>query len=482
MVALSGYGDRLPAELSGGQQQRVALARALAHEPRVLLLDEPFGALDAKIRDELRRSVRDIQRSLGITTVLVTHDQEEAFKMADRIGVMDRGRLQETGSPKSLYARPRTRFVATFLGAANLLLGRYEDGGMRIGEALFPNDEWPSGARPGDEATVVIRPEDIVIEPSRSGRMLRRIGSATVTGHEFAGASERFTLCVNATSRLSSALRPADVQFTLEVARGAGDSSISLVTIGESVHFGATRVHVLPTRINSMRLIGTPAEIEGLRSADLVTELCRSMHITPLPLDPGPPEDGQTVGGLLIARLSTDGDLTPAMQLLERGAQQVLALSAGDRHIGRILIYVQPSHPARDVALSVAGSLLRHLQVEATLLVPANEQPRYGSRYRDLLALRNAALNLHGVDMRTATFDGDVGAAIETQLRSSRTPALLLIGMTSVAAGQRLTQQLTGLLGANTGAAAALLVSARSGNERVPAAMPFVQGASASSR
>ncbi len=123
LVALQGYEARLPSELSGGQQQRVALARALAHEPRVLLLDEPFGALDAKIREELRRAIREIQRAVGITTMLVTHDQEEAFSMADRIGVMDRGRLQEVGEPRSLYERPGTRFVATFLGAANLLLG-----------------------------------------------------------------------------------------------------------------------------------------------------------------------------------------------------------------------------------------------------------------------------------------------------------------------------------------------------------------------
>src|ERR1043165_9242896 len=97
LVSLDGYDQRLPSELSGGQQQRVALARALAHQPRVLLLDEPFGALDAKIREELRRAIREIQRAVGITTILVTHDQEEAFSMADRIGVMDRGRLQEVG-------------------------------------------------------------------------------------------------------------------------------------------------------------------------------------------------------------------------------------------------------------------------------------------------------------------------------------------------------------------------------------------------
>src|SRR6186713_1020179 len=133
LVALEGMDQRLPAQLSGGQQQRVAVARALAHKPEVLLLDEPFGALDAKIREELRRTIRQVQRELGITTVLVTHDQEEAFALADRIGVMNLGRLLEMGRPEELYTRPATRFVATFLGAANLLLGRQTKTGIRFG-------------------------------------------------------------------------------------------------------------------------------------------------------------------------------------------------------------------------------------------------------------------------------------------------------------------------------------------------------------
>ena len=133
LVALEGMDERLPGQLSGGQQQRVAVARALAHKPQVLLLDEPFGALDAKIREELRRTIRSVQRELGITTVLVTHDQEEAFALADTIGVMNHGRLLEVGNPNDLYAQPATRFVATFLGAANLLLARQSADGIRFG-------------------------------------------------------------------------------------------------------------------------------------------------------------------------------------------------------------------------------------------------------------------------------------------------------------------------------------------------------------
>jgi len=135
LVALEGMDERLPSQLSGGQQQRVAVARALAHKPNVLLLDEPFGALDAKIREELRRTFRQVQRELGITTILVTHDQEEAFALADRIGIMHQGRLLEVGKPDKLYTRPATRFVASFLGAANIVLTQQTSDGVRLGSA-----------------------------------------------------------------------------------------------------------------------------------------------------------------------------------------------------------------------------------------------------------------------------------------------------------------------------------------------------------
>src|SRR5450755_1025618 len=168
LVALEGMDERLPAQLSGGQQQRVAVARALAHKPEVLLLDEPFGALDAKIREELRRTIRQVQRELGITTVLVTHDQEEAFAMADRIGIMNLGRLLEMGAPHELYSSPATRFVATFLGAANLILARRTPDGIQIGATTVAAAERSSGERENEVVTVV-RPEEVEVAATRAG-------------------------------------------------------------------------------------------------------------------------------------------------------------------------------------------------------------------------------------------------------------------------------------------------------------------------
>jgi putative spermidine/putrescine transport system ATP-binding protein len=121
LVRLEGFGDRRPSQLSGGQRQRVALARALVNEPRVLLLDEPLGALDLKLREAMQDELKAIQRRLGITFVFVTHDQGEALSMADRVAVFDRGRIAQVGTPQEIYERPRTRFVADFVGSSNVL-------------------------------------------------------------------------------------------------------------------------------------------------------------------------------------------------------------------------------------------------------------------------------------------------------------------------------------------------------------------------
>src|SRR5258708_2138418 len=192
LVALEGLDQRLPAQRSGGQQQRVAVARALAHKPEVLLLDEPFGALDAKIREELRRTIREVQRELKISTILVTHDQEEAFALADRIGVMNLGRLLEVGRPEELYARPATRFVATFLGAANLLLSRQTAEGIRVGATpVTAQLDQRVELQRDHEVVAVLRPEEISLAAHRDALNSIYLGGGVVESVGFTGAFER---------------------------------------------------------------------------------------------------------------------------------------------------------------------------------------------------------------------------------------------------------------------------------------------------
>ena len=175
LVQLDSLAKRYPAELSGGQQQRVALARALATRPSLLLLDEPLSNLDASLREEMRFELRELQKNLGITTLYVTHDQDEALVLADRIVVMNKGRIEQVGTPEEVYRTPASRFVGSFVGIANLLEGQVDSvdragGKVRIaleaGDLLWSRapERWLAGATPGSRATVLLRPEDLRLE------------------------------------------------------------------------------------------------------------------------------------------------------------------------------------------------------------------------------------------------------------------------------------------------------------------------------
>ncbi len=183
MVGLGAFADRRPAQLSGGQQQRVALARTIVIEPEVLLLDEPLSNLDAKLRVEMRSELKAMQRKLGITAIYVTHDQEEANAIADRIAVLDQGRIQQIGTPTDLYDHPANRFVATFLGTANLIDGRI-DGGRFVADKFTL--EGITAADGG--ACISIRPQDITLGPAASG------AGAIVAEREFLGSVVRYRL------------------------------------------------------------------------------------------------------------------------------------------------------------------------------------------------------------------------------------------------------------------------------------------------
>lgn len=165
LLGLDGMTERRPHQLSGGQKQRVALARALVNEPDVLLLDEPMSALDAKLRSELQVELRKLQQQLGQTFILVTHDQDEALVVSDTIAVMRNGVVEQAGSPEEVYDWPKSRFVAEFLGAANLLEGTYEDGLFRSELGEFQLKKAPSWHR----GTIAVRPEWLRIHESRPG-------------------------------------------------------------------------------------------------------------------------------------------------------------------------------------------------------------------------------------------------------------------------------------------------------------------------
>lgn len=173
MVKLADYGRRYPAQLSGGQQQRVAIARALAVNPSLLLLDEPLSALDARVRADLRHELREVQRRLGIPTIMVTHDQEEALAMADRIVCMQGGRIAQAGSPRELYLAPRTRFVANFMGHSNLL----PPAQARLLQPAL--GDAPEGLSP-ESALLCIRPERLQLQASAQGA--GRVISTTFLG------------------------------------------------------------------------------------------------------------------------------------------------------------------------------------------------------------------------------------------------------------------------------------------------------------
>jgi sulfate transport system ATP-binding protein len=181
LVQLGQFERRYPSQLSGGQRQRVALARALAVEPKVLLLDEPFGALDAKVRKELRRWLRNLHQEIHLTTVFVTHDQDEALEVADRVVVMNQARIEQIGTPEEVYDHPATPFVYNFLGQVNLFHGRLRDGGVDLGGGTLPAPDL--AGRTHGEAVAFVRPHDIRLHREPRGEStlparVRRIHAA----------------------------------------------------------------------------------------------------------------------------------------------------------------------------------------------------------------------------------------------------------------------------------------------------------------
>jgi sulfate transport system ATP-binding protein len=437
LVALEGMDQRLPAQLSGGQQQRVAVARALAHKPEVLLLDEPFGALDAKIREELRRTIRQVQRELGITTVLVTHDQEEAFALADRIGVMNLGRLLEMGRPTELYTRPATRFVATFLGAANLILGRQTKDGVRFGErpvsaiSMIP----PHGMRE-HEVVAVVRPEEIEVAPTREALTSGYLARGAVDEIVFTGALERMRIRLDGgADALLLAYSNGDGNPYLEVTRTQHEQRAFEVAKGQSVAIGVRRVHVLPTPLSSFTVCAAnEALLIALTQQPMLVELASRMktristRLEPMLGVPGAHcGDAAAFSGTTV--IASQPDVAhQAEWLLQRGADEVLVLPVNALPPQRVLIH-WAGEAVRSATLAVSASVLRHVSAEAVYigilpqLTPTAQRPH---GMRALLDARSEAQAVHGLEMRTELRFGDAAPELRRQLGESPGQMLIL--------------------------------------------------------
>ena len=202
LVKLEDHRKKYPWQMSGGQQQRVAIARTLAYKPQVLLFDEPFGALDAQTRVHLRREIRALLRQVRVPSVFITHDQEEALELGDRIAVLNEGRLEQIGTPDEVYNHPATEYVATFLGAANLLLGVATGGFVEIGTAKLPAEKETQRFRDGQSVKLVFRPEDVCLsQDANLPEGCRRLANGVIEEVNFVGAYERLTVRLDLTHR-----------------------------------------------------------------------------------------------------------------------------------------------------------------------------------------------------------------------------------------------------------------------------------------
>jgi sulfate transport system ATP-binding protein len=440
LVALEGMDERLPGQLSGGQQQRVAVARALAHKPQVLLLDEPFGALDAKIREELRRTIRSVQRELGITTVLVTHDQEEAFALADTIGVMNHGRLLEVGNPNDLYAQPATRFVATFLGAANLLLARQTVDGIRFG-ATPVNAEGNEPVQAGREHEVVavLRPEEVEIAAAREALTSNYIARGAVEEIVFTGALERLRVRLLDEPCAAQLLGPSgNGDARLEITRTQPERRGLPLAQGAEIAIGARRLHVLPTPLSSFLACGaTEADAAALAAEPLLESLSTRMKTRVGLRAIARAVDGSGVAPLPFSGVAAiAGGATAAATvewLLSHGAAEVLVLPKNAPSPTRVYIH-WTDEAARRATLAVAASLLRHVSAEAVYLgIVPEGRPGSGraAPMRALLDARSEAQQYHGLEMRTELAIGETVKELTRNL-SAGPAQMLVLGITDI--------------------------------------------------
>lgn len=466
LVGLVGLGRRMPRQLSGGQQQRVALARALATRPDVLLLDEPLGALDAKIRIELRRTLRAIQRELKITTILVTHDQEEAFELADRLGVMSFGRLLEVGKPEELYQHPQTEFVATFLGTANLLVGRTVSDGIQLGPVRFPlstrethppEDVGLSAAKEEQRVQVLFRPEDVVLAAQPDALVAPQLGYGQVEQIVYSGPYERLRLRLPPLPGVRPIAPPVafgDDTILVEATREQDDVDHLPLQPGDRVWVGVRHIHALDhpglnfllltngstqsqatlglggqlTRLAHARLVVLGYELKGevlqrhlQQAKETLGSGLAALDARPTAYPPAEAinrEAERQPFDLVIMGFAGADDLELAEAALQAGEHNVLLVPKAQDVPTRALICVTTGEPGKDDVL-FAGRLVRHVGAQATLmsvLEEAGGDPTLRERTERFLTGGVRSLEVLGVPARTLVQYGAVAKAIVQEL------------------------------------------------------------------
>ncbi len=466
LVGLVGLGKRMPRQLSGGQQQRVALARALAIKPDVLLLDEPLGALDAKIRIELRRALRKIQRELNVTTILVTHDQEEAFEVADHIGVMSFGRLLEVDRPQQLYHHPRTEFVASFLGTANLLLGQTVEDAVQLGPLRIPLPA-DGSAPPERRVQVLFRPESVDLAVDPAALTSPRLGQGVVEQVVFSGAFERLRLRLPplpGVRPIAPAVAFGDDTILVEATRQQDEVDALPLRAGDRVWVGVRHIHALehpglrfllltdgsPQAQAALTLGGQLARLAHARAVVLgygrmdseamqrhlqqAKELIGSglaaleTRSTTEPVGQAVQREGERQPfDLVIMSFDPAGGLDLAESILQAGEHNVLLVSRPQEVPTHALIAATTSEPGKDDVL-FAGRLVRHVGARATLVSVLEDGADLAARERSerFLAGGLRSLEILGVPAQTAVRTGPVSKAIAEELTRNGYDLLVL--------------------------------------------------------
>ncbi len=512
LVGLAGLGSRMPSQLSGGQQQRVALARALAHRPDVLLLDEPFGALDAKIRVELRQALRSIQAELGMTTIFVTHDQEEAYELADRLGVMNFGRLLEVGPPEELYQRPQTEFVATFLGTANLLVGRATPTGVQLGPVHFPLNAVANEAAAERRVQVLFRTEDVVLAESPDWLGCPQLGRGEVEQTTFAGSFEKLQLRLPplpGVRSISPQVSFGDNAIRVEAIRSQDLTHRFPLRPGDKVWVGVRRVHALAHPGLSFLFV-TDGSPEARAALAVGGQIARMAHARVTILGYGLPEDAlqrhlqeakeQLGSGLASLYLDAAPDdlIEAVMRETERQSFDLMVLGhqpregmelaetlmqSGEHHLllvpgpqptpAHALICVASGEPGKADVL-FAGRLLRHLGAEASLLSvigPGGDALRR-DRAERFLTSGIRSLDALGVPAKLKIRSGSVREEISRELAEGNYDLLVLGAPLANREGKRSLSGVTGQILKNVSDRAMLVVRSSYTRDSVPLLVP----------